>query len=84
MYEPRALRVALGIMLIAFVLYIVCISTPYWLVLSIPSGIYRNDTEGVARLIVGHHTGLWRICRTELLNKTRPAREGTYSKTIPA
>ena len=75
-YEPRALRVALGIILLAFVLYLVCLSTPYWMILTIPGGVYRNDTEGVTRLIVRHHTGLWRICRVELLNATSPAREG--------
>ena len=74
--EKRALLAAMVVTALGFLLYVVSISTPYWMILTIPGGMQRTSYDGVTRLIIRHHTGLWRICRVELHNDTKPVIEG--------
>jgi uncharacterized membrane protein YtjA (UPF0391 family) len=51
------------------VLMLVSMITPYWVHVVIPGGQWRNESSAY---VIGHHSGLWRICRTELHNQTQP------------
>ena len=70
--ESRALKAGLACIALAVLMYLISISTPYWIRIDIPTGSYRNATQGY---VMRHHSGLWRICRTELHNATKPAFE---------
>ena len=70
-HERTILRVALGVLVLAFLLYIVTISTPFWVWVTVPEGYNRTFDDGSRKLIVQHHAGLWRICRVEQKGDTR-------------
>lgn len=60
-------------------LMLVSISTDYWVEIIIPQGQYRNSSGGY---VLKHHSGLWRICRTELDNRTLPAIKRDYCTRV--
>ena len=70
-HEKQILRGALGVLALAFLLYVISISTPFWVKVTIPGGYERTFEDGSRRTIVEHHAGLWRICRVEQRNDTR-------------
>ena len=42
--------------------------TDYWMIITIPNAVYRNRSQAY---VTGYHSGLWRICRNEVVNRTR-------------
>ncbi|XP_013787489.1 transmembrane protein 114-like, partial [Limulus polyphemus] len=54
---------------IAVILWIIAMSTDYWFTVSSPDsgGLYVNKTRII---FLYSHSGLWRICRTQIINKT--------------
>ncbi|XP_076314657.1 voltage-dependent calcium channel gamma-4 subunit-like [Tachypleus tridentatus] len=54
---------------IAVILWIIAMSTDYWFTVSSPNsgGLYINKTRII---FLYSHSGLWRICRTQIINKT--------------
>ncbi|XP_013786438.1 voltage-dependent calcium channel gamma-4 subunit-like, partial [Limulus polyphemus] len=54
---------------IAVILWVVAMSTDYWFTVSAPDsgGLFVNNTKMV---FIYSHSGLWRICRTSLMNVT--------------
>ena len=67
--EKRIQLVASGFTLFGIILMLVVISTDYWVILTIPKGSYQPRTQTI---LMGHHSGLWRICVNEIDNKTVP------------
>lgn len=70
-YEKQrlALHIVTGATVFGVLLMLISLSTDRWVVVQIPRGIYRNATNSY---VIQHHSGLWRICRTEIYNHTRP------------
>ena len=73
--EKRIQLVASGFTLLGIILMLVVISTDYWVILTIPKGTYRPRTQTI---VLGHHSGLWRICISEIDNKTVPHVQSKY------
>ena len=48
---------------------LISIATDYWVEIIIPDGQWRNRSQA---FVVKHHSGLWRICRTEEDRSTEP------------
>ncbi len=67
--ERKILYGVTGMTILGVIIMLVIVSTDYWVILTIPSGVYRNATEGYE---TGYHSGLWKICRQELFNNTKP------------
>lgn len=67
--ERRLLYSTIGLAFLGATIMLICMGTSYWVILDIPHGTYRNTTKTYLK---GHHSGLWRICRIELDNKTQP------------
>ena len=53
--------------------------TDYWMILTIPDSTYRNATRA---WVTGYHSGLWRICRFEVINSTVPEIHREYSHPL--
>ncbi|XP_076366169.1 transmembrane protein 114-like [Tachypleus tridentatus] len=64
---------------IAVILWVVAMSTDYWFTVSAPNngGLYMNNTR---KIFLYSHSGLWRICRTSLINVTSENDEITSYK----
>ena len=73
--EKRIQLVTSGFTLFGIILMLVVISTDYWVILTIPKGTYRPRTQTI---VLGHHSGLWRICISEIDNKTVPHVKSKY------
>lgn len=67
--ERRVLLGFTGLTVFGALVMFVSLSTDYWVVLKIPGGEYRNASRAY---VTGHHSGLWRICREEVDNKSIP------------
>ena len=67
--ERKVLLGFTGLTVFGILLMFVSFSTDYWMIVTIPSGLYRNASDAY---VVGHHSGLWRICREELDNRSLP------------
>ena len=67
--ERKVLLGFTGLTVFGILLIFVSFSTDYWMIVTIPSGLYRNASRAY---VVGHHSGLWRICREELDNWSLP------------
>ena len=74
--EKRIQLVTGGFTVLGIILMLVVISTDYWVILTIPTGKYRARTQTI---VMGHHSGLWRICVNEIDNKTVPHVESKYT-----
>lgn len=72
--ERKVLLAFTGLTVFAILVMFVSLSTDYWVVLRIPSGQYRNASQAY---VTGHHSGLWRICREELDNRSIPVIHST-------
>ena len=66
--QKRVLYAATGGTVFAVLLMLIAIGTDYWVTVDIPGGMYRNATKSY---VTHHHSGLWRICRTEIDNSSR-------------
>ena len=66
--EQKVLYGLTGLTVVGILLLMVSLATDYWVILEIPSGSYRNSTQSY---VIRHHSGLWRICRNEIDNRTR-------------
>ncbi|XP_070188142.1 voltage-dependent calcium channel gamma-1 subunit-like [Littorina saxatilis] len=67
--ELKALLAATAGTLLGLVLQMVAVSTNSWLLLELPNkGLYRNAT---GRHLVEAYSGLWKICRVEVLRTAR-------------
>ena len=67
--EKKVLLGFSGSTVFGILLMFVSFSTDYWMILTIPGGEHRNASHAY---VTGHHSGLWRICREELDNRSRP------------
>lgn len=77
--ERRILIGTAALTLLGIFLLLIAISADYWYVLHIPGGQYRNSTKSY---VSKHHSGLWRICRSELDNRTYPSVHRQYCNMI--
>ena len=73
--EKRIQLVASEFTLLGIILMLVVISTDYWVILTVPKGTYRPRTQTI---VLGHHSGFWRICINEIDNKTIPHAKSKY------
>ena len=73
--RQRIMYVTTAFTVLGILILLVAISTDYWVILKIPGGIYRNSTQG---FVFQHHSGLWRICRTEIDNRSVPIIQRKY------
>ncbi|XP_076458419.1 voltage-dependent calcium channel gamma-1 subunit-like isoform X2 [Babylonia areolata] len=63
--EMKAMLAATVGTILGLVLQVVAVSTPHWVELTLPGqGLYRNST---GRRLVAAYTGLWRLCRVEVV-----------------
>ena len=67
--EKRILIGMVGATIFGAFLMMISVATDHWVELIIPGGYYRNSSKG---FVTEHHSGLWRICRTEVRNHTIP------------
>lgn len=84
-YERRALIVVTVFTLLGLLLWIISISTDYWYYLVAPGageGVVLNST---GNKFIRAHGGLWRVCRTRILNGTdEEATKCQYYKFFPS
>ena len=67
--EQKILYGLTGCTVFGILLLMISLATDYWVIMEIPGGVWRNSTKSY---VTQHHSGLWRICRTELHNSTQP------------
>ncbi|ESO01189.1 hypothetical protein HELRODRAFT_175217 [Helobdella robusta] len=65
MIEKRILIAAFIIGLLASLVFLICFSTKYWIIVNFKTPKPRIDERG-EHLKVGHYHGLWTFCRIEL------------------
>lgn len=65
--ERKILFFVTGLTVLGILFIMISLATDYWVILEIPNGVYRNSTNAY---VTSHHSGLWRICRSELNNAT--------------
>ena len=53
--------------------------TDHWMNVNIPSAVYRNRSKAY---VTGYHSGLWRICRNEVVNRTRVEIHSKYNDSF--
>ena len=73
--ERRMLYFVTACTVLSILLMFIAMGTDYWVIIDIPGGVYRNETKSY---LVNHHSGLWRICRTEVDNSSRPIIRRTW------
>lgn len=64
-----------GITILGILIMLVAMVTDYWVIIDIPGGLYLNSTQSY---LIKHHSGLWRICRSEIHNATTPVIQRKY------
>ena len=64
-----------GITILGILIMLVAMVTDYWVIIDIPGGLYLNSTQSY---LIKHHSGLWRICRSEINNATTPVIQRKY------
>ena len=74
--ERKVLIGTAALTLLGILFMLIAISADYWYLLHIPGGQYRNSTKSY---VTNHHSGLWRICRNELDNRTYPSIRRKYT-----
>ena len=65
--ERLAMFIASGFTVFGIILAFVSGFTDYWMKVTIPNAVYRNRSQAY---VTGYHSGLWRICRNEVVNRT--------------
>lgn len=68
--QRRILAIVTCSLVVAFLFWIIAISTDYWIVVDGKSGIFIEKTQ---RFFLQSRNGLWKTCRTTFGNKTKPA-----------
>jgi len=66
--ELLILKGTIGLAIFGIILFMVAVSTNHWVDLNLPHGEYNEETE---MYVMKYHLGIFRICRTELFNKTK-------------
>ena len=66
--ERIIICVVSGCTVLGIILSFVSGFTDYWMIITIPNAVFRNRSQAY---VTGYHSGLWRICRSEVVNRTR-------------